>query len=127
MRQGASHRVLDVRYQAGQAVVGRAELLEVQAGMAVPEPGGRLSQADVADVNTAANSLGVLKPLGHLDEPAAIQPGGALEKNQGPVRALAKAGIQFAHPGQQALGLCSHLTFVMDDQAGDPACESVSE
>jgi hypothetical protein len=36
-------------------------------------------------------------------------------------------GIQFAHSGKQALGLCSHLTFVMDDQAGDPACEAVSE
>jgi len=29
MRQGASHRVLDVRYEFGQAVVGRAELLQV--------------------------------------------------------------------------------------------------
>src|SRR5580704_1227826 len=103
MRQGASHRVLDVRYQAGQAVVGRAELLEVQAGMAVPEPGGRLSQADVADVDAAADSLGVLEPLGHLDEPAAIQSGGVLEEDHGPIRALAKAGIQFAHSGKQAL------------------------
>ena len=95
--------------------------------MAVPEPGGRLSQADVADVDAAADPLGVLEPLGHLDEPAAIQPGGVLQENQGPVRALAQAGIQLAHSGQQALGLCSHLTFVMDDQAGDPAREAVSE
>ena len=127
MRQCASHCVLDVRYQAGQAVVGRAQLLEVQAGMAVPEPGRRLPEADVADVDAAADPLGVLEPLGHLDEPAAIQPGGVLQEHQGPVRALAQAGIQFAHSGQQALGLCSHLTFVMDDQAGDPACEAVSE
>jgi hypothetical protein len=127
MRQGAAYRVLDVCYQVGQAVVGRAELLEVQAGMVVPEPGGRLSQPDVADVDAAANSLGVLEPFGYLDEPAAIQSGGVLEENQGSVRALAKVGIQFAHSGKQALGLCSHLTFVMDDQAGDPACEAVSE
>ncbi len=127
MRQGACRRVLDVRDQVGQAVVGRAQLLEVQAGMAVPEPGGRLPQADVADVDAAADPLGVLQPLGHLDEPAAIQPGGVLQENQGPVRALAKAGIQFTHSGQQALGLCSHLTFVMDDQASHPARETVSE
>ena len=95
--------------------------------MAAPEPGGRLPQADVADVDAAADPLGGLEPLGHLDEPAAIQSGGVLEEDEGTVRALAKVGIQLAHRGQQAVGLCPHLTFVMDDQAGDAACEAVGE
>ena len=93
VRQGAPHRVLDVRHQVGQAVVHRAELLEVQARMAVCEPGGHLSQANVPDVDAATDSLGILQPLRNLDEPAAIQSGGVLEKEDGAVPPLAKAGI----------------------------------
>gem|GEM_PF-1379194 len=91
--QGASHRVLDVRHQVGQAVVHRAELPEVQARMVVSEPGGRLSQANVTDVDAATDSLGFFQPLRNLDEPAAIQSGGVLEKEEGAVPPLAKAGI----------------------------------
>src|SRR5438128_1755175 len=109
MWQGAFHRVLNVRYQVGQSVVRRAELLEVQAGMAASEPGGHLPQADVADVDAATNPLGVLETLRHLDEPAAIQSGGVLEKNEGTIRPLAKVGIQLAHRGKQAACLCRHL------------------
>jgi hypothetical protein len=127
MGQRASHRVLNVGDQVGQPVVDRAELLEIQAGMAVSEPGGRLSQADVADVDAATDSLGGLKTLGHLDEPAAIQPGGVLQKDEGAIGPLTKASIQLAQSGEQAVGLCRHLTLVMDDQPGDAACEAVGE
>ena len=96
MWQGASHRVLNVRHQAGQSVVRRAELLEVQARMAAPEGGGHLSQANVADVDAATDPFSGLELLRHLDEPAAIQAGGVLEKNKGTVRPLAKPGIQLA-------------------------------
>jgi hypothetical protein len=127
MRQRAFHRVLDVRYQVGQPVVCRAELLEFQAGMAVSEPGGRLSQADVADVDAATDSLGGLKVLRHLDEPAAIQSCGVLEKDEGAIGPLAKASIQLAQSGEQAVGLCRHLALVMDDQSGDAAGKAVGE
>ena len=127
MGQGASHRVLDVRHQVGQAVVHRAELLEVQARMAVGKPGGRLPQANVADVDAATDSLGFLQPLRHLDEPPAIQSGGVLQKEEWAVRPLAQAGIEFAHRGHQPVCLCPHLTFVVDDQAGDAAREAVGE
>ena len=93
VRQGASHRVLDIRHQIGQAVVHRTELLEVQARMAVSEPGGHLSQANVTDVDAATYSLSILQPLRNLDEPPAIQSGGVLEKEDGAVPPLAKAGI----------------------------------
>ena len=127
MRQGASHRVLDIRHQVRQAVVHRAKLLEVKARMAVSEPGGRLSQADVANVDAVTNPLSVLEPLRHLDEPAAIQSGGVLEKNEGTARLLAKPGIQLAHPGKEAVRLRPHLTLVKNDQAADAACEAVGE
>ena len=127
MRQGASYRVPDVCREAGQAVVRQAELLQVQAGMAVAERGGHLSQADVADVDAAADPLSVLEPLRHLDEPSAIQPGGVLEEYEGTVRPLAKARIQLTQPGQQAVRLRPHLTLVVDDQAGDTAREAVGE
>src|SRR5260370_35932391 len=92
--------------------------------MAACEPGGRLSYANVADVDAATDSLGVLEPLRHIDEPAWIQAGGVLEKDDGPIRALAKARVQLAHRGDQAVGLCLHLMVVVDDQARDPACEA---
>ena len=127
MWQGSCHRVLDVCHQVRQAVVRRAELLEIQAGMASSEPGGHLSQADVPDVDAAADSFGVSELLRHLDEPAAIQAGGVLEKYQGTVRPLAEAGIQLTQPGEQTVRLCPHLTLVMDDEAGDAAREAVGE
>ena len=49
----------------------------------------------MSDVDAAADSFGVSELLRHLDEPAAIQAGGILEKYQGTVRPLAEAGI---HP-----------------------------
>ena len=127
MRQGASHRVLDVRHEVGQAVVDRAELLEVQAGMAGAERGGHLPQANVTDVDAAADPLSVLEPLRHLDEPSAIQSGGVLEEDERAVRPLAQARIQLAQRGQQAVRLRPHLTLVVDDQAGDTAREAVGE
>jgi hypothetical protein len=93
MRQGASHRVLDVRHQVGQTVVCRTELLQVQAGMAVAEPGGDLPQANVADIDAAADPLSVLEPLHDLDEPSAIQSGGVLEKDERTGRLRAKVRI----------------------------------
>ena len=93
MWQGAFHRVLDVRHQVGQAVVCRAELLQVQAGMAVAEPGGDLPEANVADIDAAADPLSVLEALGDLDEPSAIQPGGVLEEDEGAGRPSAKVRV----------------------------------
>ena len=40
--------------------------------MAVSEPGDHFSQADVSDVDAAADSFGVPESLRHLDEPPAI-------------------------------------------------------
>jgi hypothetical protein len=95
--------------------------------MAVSEPGGRLSQADVADVDAATDSLSGLKTLRHLDEPAAIQTSGVLEKDEGAIGPLAKASIQLPQSGEQAVRLFRHLTLVMDDQPGDAAGEAVGE
>jgi hypothetical protein len=95
--------------------------------MAVSEPGGRLSQADVADVDAAADSLSGLKALRHLDEPAAIQSCGVLEKDEGAIGPLAKASIQLPQSDEQAVGLCRHLALVMDDQSGDAAGKAVGE
>jgi hypothetical protein len=127
MRQGAPDRVPDVVREAGQAVVRRAELLQVQAGMAAAERGGHLPQAHVADIDAAADPLSVLEPLRHLDEPSAIQPGRVLEEDEGTVRPLAKARVQVAQAGQQAIRMRLHLALVVDDQAGDTACEAVGE
>jgi hypothetical protein len=125
--QGSCHRILDVCHQVGQAVVRQVELLEIHAGMAVSEPGGHLSQADVSDVDAAAYSFGVPELFRHLDEPSAIQAGGVLEENQGTSWPLAEAGIQLTHPGEQTVRLCPHLTLVVNDEAGDAAREAVGE
>src|ERR1700719_428112 len=95
--------------------------------MAACEPGGRLSYANVADVDAATDSLGGLEPLRHIDEPAWIHARGVLEKDDGPIRPLAKACVQLAHRGDQAVCLCPHLIVVVDDQAGDAACEAAGE
>jgi len=125
--QGGCHRILDVCYQVRQAVVRQVELLEIQAGMAVPESGGHLSQADVSDVDADAYSFRVPELFRHLDEPSAIQSGGVLQEKQGTSWLLAEAGIQLTHPGEQTVGLCPHLTLVVNDEAGDTAREAVGE
>src|SRR4249920_1007559 len=95
--------------------------------MAAPEPEGGLSDTNVADVDAEADPLSGLEPLCHIDEPARIQAGGVLDKDDGATRALAKTGIQLTHRGKQPVCLRRHLTVVMDDQAGDTACETVGE
>ena len=95
--------------------------------MALAERGGHLPQANVADIDAAADPLSVLEPLRHLDEPSAIQPGRVLEEYEGTIRPLAKARIQVAQAGQQAIRMRLHLALVVDDQAGDTACEAVGE
>jgi hypothetical protein len=125
--QGSCHRILDVCHQVGQPVVRQVELLEIQAGMAVSEPGGHLPQADVSDVDAAAYSFGVPELFRHLDEPSAIQSGGVLEENQRTIWPLAEAGIQLTHPGEQTIRLGTHLTLVVNDEAGDAAREAVGE
>ena len=95
--------------------------------MAVSEPGGHLSQADVSDVDAAADSFGVPEPFRYLDEPSAIQSSSVLEENQGTIWPLAEAGVQLTHPGEQTVRLCPHLPLVMDHEAGDAACEAVRE
>ena len=61
--------------------------------MALSEPGGHLSQADVTDVEAETDSLSILQQLRNLDEPLAVQSGGVLEEEEGAVPPLAKAGI----------------------------------
>jgi hypothetical protein len=127
VRQSSRHRILDVCYQIGQAVVCQVELLEIQAGMAVSESGDHLSQADVSDVDADAYSFGVPELFRHLDEPSAIQSRGVLEENQGTSWPLAEAGIQLTHPGEQTVRLCPHLTLIVNDEARDAAREAVGE
>src|SRR5689334_8354242 len=127
MRQSASHRVLNVCYQAGQPVIHRAELLEVQAGMAALEPGGGLPDADVADIDAAADPLGGPELLRDLDEPAAVEPGGVLEEDEGSARPLAEVGVQLAHRGQQSIRLARHLPLVVYHEAGDTSGEAVGK
>ena len=119
--------VVTTERSAGQAMVGQAELLEVQAGMPVAEPGGHLPEADMPDIDAAADPLGVAEPFRHVDEPSAIESGGVLEENQRTVRPLAQLRVQLAHRGQQAVRLRPHLTLVVDDQPGDAAREAVGE
>jgi len=95
--------------------------------MAAGEAGRCLPYADVADVEAAADSLGVLEPLRHLDKPGWLQASSVLEIDEGSVRPLAKALIELTHPSEQRVCLPRHVTLVMDDQAGHAAREAVSE
>jgi hypothetical protein len=125
--QSASHRVLDVRDQIGQSAVLWVKVPETQARMAACESGGRLSDADVADIKAATDSFSVLETLRYLDVPARLQADGVFEKDDGTVRPLAKARIELPHRGKQLVRLHRHLRFVMDDQAGNAAREAVGE
>ena len=95
--------------------------------MAAREPGRRLPDAEVADVDAATDSFSVPEPLRHLDEPPGLKARGVLEEDEGAVRPLAQPRIELAHHAKQAVCLFPHLMFVMDDQAGDAARESVGE
>ena len=81
----------------------------------------------MADVDAATHSLSVLEPFRYLDKPGQLQAGGVLEKDDGTVWPLAQARVELAQHGKQAACLCSHLTFVVHDQAGHAACESAGE
>ena len=107
--------ILNVGDQVGQPAVPRAKVPQAQPWMAVREPGRRLPDADVADVEAGANPLSFLEPLRHLHEPAWLHAGGVLEKDDGTVRPLTQACIELAHHGKQAVCLCLHLTAVVDD------------
>ena len=89
--------------------------------MAAPEPGRRLPDAEVADVDAATDSFGVAEPLRHLDEPPGLKARGVLEEDEGATRPLAKPRIELAQHAEQAVCLFPHLTFVMDDETGDAA------
>ena len=95
--------------------------------MAAREPGRRLPDADVADVDAATDAFSVVEPLRHLDEPPRLQADGILEKDEETSRPLAQTAIELPHHSKQAVCLCRHLTIVMDDEAGDAACEAVGE
>ena len=123
----ASHRLLDVCGEISQPAVLRAQAPQAQARMAAPEPGRGLPDAEVADIDAAADSFSVAEPLRHLDEPPGLKARGVLEKDEGAARPLAQTRIELAHRREQAVCLLPHLIFVMDDQAGDAAGESVGE
>jgi hypothetical protein len=95
--------------------------------MAAPEPGRRLPDTDVADVDAATDSFHVAEPLCHLSKPSRIKAGGILQKDEGAVRLLTKARIELAHHLEQAVCLLPHLMFVVDDEARDAARETASE
>ena len=123
----ASHRLLDVCGQISQPAVLRAEAPQTQARMAAPERGRRLPDAEVADIDAATDSFSVAEPLRHLDEPPGLKARGVLEKDEGATRPLAQTRIELAHHPKQAVCLFPHLIFVMHDEAGDAARESVGE
>src|SRR4029453_1342309 len=50
-----------------------------------------------------------------------------LEKHEGTIGLLAEASIQLAQSGEQAVGLCRHLTLCMGGQSRDAAGEAVGE
>ena len=95
--------------------------------MAGAECSGHLPQANVTDIDAAADPLSVLESLCHPDKPSAIQPGGVLEEHERAVRPQAQARIQVVQPGQQAVRLRFHLTLVVNDQTADTAREAVGE
>jgi hypothetical protein len=95
--------------------------------MAAPEPGRRLPDAEVADVDAATDSFSIAEPLCHLDEPPGLKARGVLEENEGAVRPLTQTRIELAQPANQAVCLCPHLMFVMDDETGDAASKAVGE
>ena len=86
--RGASHRILDLCDQIRQPAVLRAKVPQTQARMAAPEPGRRLPDADMADVDAAADAFSVVEPLRHFDEPPRLQARGVLEKDKGATRPL---------------------------------------
>ncbi len=123
----ASHRLLDICGQIRKPAIRWAEAPQTQARMAAPEPGRRLPDAEVADVNAATDSLSIAEPLRHLDEPPGLKARGVLEENEGATRPLAEPRIKLAQPAEQAVCLFPHLMFVMDDETGDAASKSVGE
>ena len=125
--RSASHRLLDLCDQIRQPAVLRAKVPQTQARMAAPEPGGRLPDADMADVDAATDTFSIAEPLRHLDEPPRLQARGVLEKDKGATRPLAQTRIELPHHAEQAVCLCLHFPFVMDNEAGDTARETVGE
>jgi hypothetical protein len=81
----------------------------------------------VAYVNAATDAFGIVELLHQLDEPPRFQARGVLEKDKGATRPLAQTRIDLAHHGKQAVCLCCHLAFVMDNEAGDAAREALGE
>ena len=125
--QSASYRILDFCDQIRQPAVLGVKVPETQARMAARELRRRLPDADMADVDAATDAFSVVEPLRHLDEPPRLQARSVLEKDKGAARPLAQTRIELPHHSKQAVCLCLHLTFVMDDEAGDTACEVVGE
>ena len=125
--RSAFDRVLDVCDQIRQPAVLRVKIAQAQARMAAPEPGRRLPDTDVADVDAATDSFRVAEPLRHLSEPSRIKARGVLEKDERAARLLAQARIELAHHLEQAACLLPHLMFVVDDEASDAARETAGE
>ena len=124
---GGADGVLDVRHQAGQPGVRRAEITYGQAGMAFGEPGACLPDADVTHVDADAHVRGVLETLRHLGETARFQARRVLDEQRDVGRLLAQEGIQFPHGRQPLVGQFPHGTAIVDDQAGDPPGETPGE
>ncbi len=125
--QRAAHSILNVRDQTGQPTVRWAEVSGAQPRMAAAKPGGRLPYADVADVDTAANSLSVLQPFRQLDEQARLQARRILKEDGRTIGPLAKTRIELPRCGKHAVRLGPHVSAVVDDQTRDPSGEAVGE
>ena len=121
------HRVLNVRHQAGQPVVIRAEAPQAETGMLAREPGTGLPDADVAHVDTAADPLNILEPLRHLDEPARFMTRRVLEKQPRRVGPAGQARVKFGERGHQAADLRAHVRLIVDDQARQASGEAGGE
>ena len=81
----------------------------------------------MADVDAATDSFSVAEPLRHLDEPPRLQARGVLEKDEGPSGRSRRRASSSRITLEQAVCLLPHLMFVMDDEAGDAARETVGE
>lgn len=114
----ARHRVLDVRHQAGQAGVGRAEAAQGDIGMAAREPGRGPPDADVTHVDAAADLVGVFDLLGQLDEPRGLQAGRVLEEHRRRARDAPEPGVQVTQGRRRVIGRLTHVGLVVDDHAG---------
>jgi hypothetical protein len=72
----------------------------------------------VADVDAAADPVGVFQLFGQLDEPARLHAGRVFEEDLGRGADAPEAGVQVAEGGDRVVGRFAHAGVVVDDHAG---------